>query len=169
MACTGHTNSCPTHPGYDPPLAGVSWTDPTIGTDDEVKATHFNEMTYYTNFEFTRRGESPSGGFPPSNKTSSDIVYAVDYRNIRDHLKYLNRAWDNAYIGYGVITDLQPIQDETTEAFRDEIDTLRAECLCDCNYSCTCNCNYCVCNCNYACTCNCNYSDKKLKREIKYL
>ena len=43
-----------------------------------------------------------------------------------------------------------------------------AVCLCNCNY-CTCNCNYCTCNCNYACTCNCNYSDRRLKRNIKFL
>ncbi len=34
---------------------------------------------------------------------------------------------------------------------------------------CLCNCNYCTCNCNYSCTCNCNYSDRRLKRNIKYL
>lgn len=43
-----------------------------------------------------------------------------------------------------------------------------AACLCNCNY-CTCNCNYCTCNCNYACTCNCNYSDRRLKKNIKFL
>ena len=43
-----------------------------------------------------------------------------------------------------------------------------AVCLCNCNY-CTCNCNYCTCNCNYSCTCNCNYSDRRLKKNIKFL
>ena len=61
------------------------------------------------------------------------------------------------------------IFDETTTEFRDEVDAVRSECLCDCNYSCTCNCNYCVCNCNHVCQCNCNYSDRKLKENIVYL
>lgn len=43
-----------------------------------------------------------------------------------------------------------------------------AVCLCNCNY-CTCNCNYCTCNCNYSCTCNCNYSDRRLKKNVKFL
>jgi len=40
-------------------------------------------------------------------------------------------------------------------------------CTCDCNY-CTCDCNYCTCDCNYSCTCNCNYSDMRLKKDIRF-
>jgi hypothetical protein len=50
----------------------------------------------------------------------------------------------------------------------DGVKNAGAVCLCNRNY-CTCNCNYCTCNCNYACTCNCNYSDRRLKRNIKFL
>jgi hypothetical protein len=49
-----------------------------------------------------------------------------------------------------------------------QIQNAGAVCLCNCNY-CTCNCNYCTCNCNYSCTCNCNYSDRRLKRNIKFI
>jgi hypothetical protein len=49
-----------------------------------------------------------------------------------------------------------------------DIKTAGQACLCNCNY-CTCNCNYCTCNCNYSCTCNCNYSDRRLKRNIKFI
>ena len=44
------------------------------------------------------------------------------------------------------------------EAMSEQVDILRNECVCDCNYSCTCDCNYCVCNCNYVCQCDCNYT-----------
>lgn len=188
MVCTGHTNSCPAHPGYDPPLSPVSWTDDPLDTTDDVKATHFNELKYYVDVEFTRRGLSPSAGFPPDNMDTEDIIYASDYREIRDHLRTASFStaagtWDTSIpsaCGYGsmargrqvsgVPANLGYILDETTEEMRTEIDLLRAECLCDCNYSCTCNCNYCVCNCNHACQCNCNYiSDERLKMEIKPL
>lgn len=168
MVCTGHTNSCPGHPGYDPPLSPVSWTDDPLGTNDEVKATHFNELTFYIDVEFTRRGLTPSGGFPPSDKNTNDLVEAADYREVRDHIRTLSFSttsgdWDGAIpaiVGYGTLSRgvASGIQDESTEEMRAEIDLLRQECLCDCNYACTCNCNYCVCNCNHACQCNCNYS-----------
>lgn len=177
MACGGHTNSCPSHPGYDPPLAGVSWTDDPLDGGDEVKAQHYNELSFYINAEFTRRGLTPSGGFPPADKDSDDFVFGDDYRVLRDHVVPLSKdsttgTWSGGIptaASYGAMTPGGKIFDETTTEFRDEVDAVRSECLCDCNYSCTCNCNYCVCNCNHVCQCNCNYSDRKLKENIVYL
>ena len=176
MACGGHTNSCPSHPGYDPPLSPVSWTDDPLNTNDEVKATHFNELKLNINVEFTRRGLSPSAGFPPANKDTNDFVYGDDYRVLRDHIIPVSDdsslgTWSPrpAIVSYGTLAPGQDIQDESTEEMRDEIDTIRGECLCNCNYSCTCDCNYCVCNCNHVCTCNCAYSDERLKEKIVYL
>jgi len=176
MACTGHTNSCPLHAGYVAPVAAYTWTNDPITTDDPVEEDDFNEMTLVTNAEFTRRSLSPSGGFPPANKTTNDIIYAADYRRLRDHLVTLCRqstgvSWspNAAYTGYGALASGQEVQDESTEEIRDKLNELRAECVCNCNYACTCDCNYCTCNCNYSCVCNCNYSDKRLKNDIEYL
>lgn len=170
MACNGHSNSCPSHPGYDPPVEAVSWTTDPLDTNDEVDATHFNELKYWTTVEYSRRSISPSGGFPPDDKDTDDIIYGSDYITVWDHIKNIDRTWSPTQ--GSTRPDLkagQDIQDESTEDMRDQIDTLRAECLCNCNYSCTCNCNYCTCNCNYSCTCNCNYSDERLKIDIVYL
>ena len=176
MACTGHCNHCPAHGGYIPGIAAYVWTNDPIGTGDNVEEDDFNEMASVMNGEFTRRSFSPSGGFPPTAKVTTDIVYSLDYRTLRDHLVRLCRqstgiAWSPTalYCSYGALFRGGLIQDESTEEMRVKVNELRAECVCNCNYACTCNCNYCVCNCNYACVCNCNYSDKRLKKEICYL
>ena len=176
MACTGHCNHCPAHGGYIPPISVYTWTNDPITTDDPVEEDDFNEMASVINSEFARRSLSPSAGFPPTAKTTNDIIYSLDYRRIRDHLVRLCRAstgvsWSPiaAQNGYGALAAGRVIQDETTEEVRTKINELREECICNCNYACTCECNYCVCNCNYACTCYCNYSDIRLKEQICYL
>ena len=90
MACTGHTNSCPSHPGYDPPLSPVDWTYDPIDTDDEVYGLDFNEMKSYTDAEYTRRALTPSAGFPPDDKETDDIVYGSDYISVWDHIKSID-------------------------------------------------------------------------------
>jgi len=172
MACGGHCNVCPAHPGYDPPVYVISWPDPGLGTDITVRGYyHFYYLNYYINQEFTRRSVSPPGDWVYGQKYTDDIIYAADYRMLVDGLDACDPAWTpngknltNEWLSAGM-----PILDESTLEMRDQVDILRAECLCDCNYACTCNCNYCTCNCNYACTCDCNYSDRRLKDNIKYL
>jgi hypothetical protein len=170
MACNGHNNHCPSHPGYDPPLSPLTWTNDPIGTDDFVETEDYNEMRAGILTELSRRGKSAVCTMPTVVKDVT-IIYAEDYRCLRDNLVEC-KAWSYpAIVSDAVVSAGQPdgIQDETTETLRDRINTLRAECLCNCNYSCTCNCNYCVCNCNHACQCNCNYSDKRLKKDIVYI
>jgi hypothetical protein len=167
MACGGHCNHCPSHPGYDPALSAPTWTNDPIGTNDEVEDTDFNEMRAYIVTECARRSKSSSGIAGTVN--SSTVVTASDYKSLRDYL-VICKAWSYpAIVNDATLAVGQNIQDESTEELRDRINTLRTECICNCNYSCTCNCNYCVCNCNHACECNCNYSDKRLKKEIQYL
>jgi hypothetical protein len=175
MACNGHCNQCALHPGYVGPATPSVWTDDPLETDDEVKATHFNELRSAILDEYTRRSLSPSA--TPDIKDTDDTVFAIDYRSLRDQIRKADDdLWTAAvsaeYMGYGTLARGLEIQDESTEAFRLQVNTLEAVCVCNCNYSCTCNCNYCTCNCNYSCTCNCNYSvfsDERLKRDIVYL
>ena len=179
MTCIGHTNSCPGHPGYDPPLEPIDWVDDGLGTDIDVKGhDHFYMLALYINYELWRRDkEKPSGWWeygdiwhpiPGADKGTDDIVYASDYMMLKSGLDAC-KSWSPTWATSQYISAGAPILDETTTEMRDQIDTLRAECPCNCHYSCTCNCNYCTCNCNYVCTCNCNYSDRRLKTNIKYL
>jgi hypothetical protein len=173
MACGGHTNSCPAHPGYDPPLSPVSWPDDGLGTDIYVKGfDHFYYLVYYINYELNRRGVAkPDGWWDPysdGNKDTDDIIYSSDYMMLRAGLDACD-AWSPTWATTQYMSAGASILDESTNEMRDQVDILRAECLCNCNYACTCNCNYCTCNCNYSCTCNCNYSDRRLKDNIKYL
>ena len=169
MACTGHTNSCPAHPGYDPPVSPISWVDPGLGTDIEVKGYHhFYYLNYYINQEFSRRSVSPPGNWAYGQKYTDDIIYADDYKMLRDGIVEC-KAWTPTWASNTYLAAGEDILDESTNEMRTQMDVLRAECLCNCNYACTCDCNYCTCNCNYSCTCNCNYSDRRLKTNIKYL
>ena len=173
MACGGHQNVCAAHPGYDPPLSPVSWTDDGLGTGVNVKGTeHFYELANYIDIELARRSKAdPSGWWDPisdANKGTDDIIYSVDYLMLVDGLDACD-AWSPTWSTTQYLSAGAEILDESTNEMRTQMDTLRAECLCNCNYSCTCNCNYCTCNCNYACTCDCNYSDRRLKTDIKYL
>ena len=174
MSCHGHTNSCPSHPGYDPPLSPVSWQDDPLDTNDEVEAYyHFYYLAWYIDYELNRRGDTPfTGWFDPISDASfdtDDIIYGSDYWLLSRGINDAANGWTPTY---ATEASFQPGEDITFNAFtemRDKLNDLRQECLCNCNYSCTCNCNYCTCNCNYACTCNCNYSDRRLKTDIKYL
>lgn len=175
MACGGHCNQCPAHPGYSGPVSTVSWPDPGLGTDIDVRGYyHFYYLVYFIDQELTRRSESPPAGWwspvEDGNKGTTDIIYAADYKLLRDGIVAC-KSWtpDGKNLTDQWLSAGMPILDESTLEMRTQIDTLRAECLCDCNYACTCNCNYCTCNCNYACTCDCNYSDRRLKEKIIYL
>ena len=104
----------------------------------------------------------------PGYVDTNDIIYATDYKFIRDALLAI-ASFSYSYLSDSYLTDLQPIYAASSTELRTQINYLRSLCVCNCNYACTCNCNYCTCNCNYACTCNCNYSDKNLKENINYL
>ena len=182
MACGGHCNVCPAHPGYDPPVSAVTWRSlyptyclgHTLDTNDYVEEDyHYYYLAYYINQEIARRAASKPSGWDAwyaeaPGKTSSSIVYASDYLMFKKGLDACG-SWSPTYATDAHFVAGQNILHQSTTEMRNRVNTLRAVCLCNCNYSCTCNCNYCTCNCNYACTCNCNYSDKRLKTDIKYL
>jgi len=185
MACGGHSNSCPSHPGYDPPLSPVSWRSSysaaqgycnghTINTDDPVEENyHYYYLAWYINYEIGRRGASKPSGWDAwyaeaGPKTTEDIIYSSDWTMFVEGLDECD-AWSPTWSTTQYMSAGAPILVNTINEMRDQVNILRTECLCDCNYACTCNCNYCTCNCNYACTCNCNYSDRRLKTDIKYL
>ena len=167
MACGGHCNVCPAHPGYDPPLSAVPWRSADcvhtpIDTNDIVEANyHFYWLAWYIDFELDRRNDSPPAGwFNPIGDASfdtTDVIYASDWAMLKTGIADAANGWTSTWCGSAYLKIGEPILDNSINEMRDKIDALRAECLCDCNYSCTCNCNYCTCNCNYACTCNCNY------------
>ncbi len=182
MSCHSHSNSCPSHPGYDPPLGPITWQSAyptycsghTLNTNDYVEENyHYWYLAYYINYEINRRGSSKPSGWDTwyaqaSPKTSDDIIYASDWLFFKKGLDAC-KAWTPTYATNAHFVAGQPILYNSLTEMRTQVNTLRAECLCNCNYSCTCNCNYCTCNCNYSCTCNCNYSDRRLKTDIKYL
>jgi hypothetical protein len=182
MACGGHCNVCPAHPGYDPQVSTITWQSlyptycagHTINTDDRVEENyHYYYLAYYINYEINRRDAGKPDGWDAwyseaIGKTSDDIVYSDDWLMMPDGLNECD-AWSPTWSNTQHMSAGAPILVNTINEMRDQMNTLRAECLCNCNYSCTCNCNYCTCNCNYACTCNCNYSDRRLKTDIKYL
>ena len=177
MTCVGHTNSCPSHAGYDPAVSAILWPDAPLGTGINVKGYyHYYYLVYYIQSELDRRSVSPPGDwwvpYSAGNLDTDDTIFAADYLKLRDALQACKPGdwdWATAYVSATYLAAGEDILDESTNGMRDRIDVLRAECICNCNYACTCNCNYCTCNCNYACTCNCNYSDKRLKEEIVYL
>lgn len=168
MSCSGHCNVCVSHAGYDPPLSAPTWLDDGLGTGINVKNEHFDNLRDYIQTELTRRSASPPASWPPAYKDTDDIIYAIDYRLLRDAIVNC-KAWTPTWASDTYLVAGGDILDESTNEMRDRMATLRAECLCNCNYACTCNCNYCTCNCNYACTCDCNYSDKRLKENIVYI
>lgn len=170
MACNGHCNHCPSHPGYVPAVGDATYTNPIpFDTNDDVRYLDFNELRAYISTESTRRSDAVT---LPSTQTGSDLVEYLDWRSLRDAISDLENdagAWVPAVLNDTNLALAENIQDEQYEAMVDQVDILRNECACDCNYACTCDCNYCVCNCNYACVCDCNYSDKNLKENINYM
>ena len=165
MACGGHCNVCPSHPGYTGPGSPVTWYSDPVDTDIVIKGlTHFYYLAYEIDVELDRRGDTPfTGWWVPITDCYYDdvapgkVIYAEDWITLRTGLVDAANGWTSTYCTNAHFTAGQPILAASMNEMRDKLDALRAECLCNCNYSCTCNCNYCTCNCNYACTCNCNY------------
>ncbi len=142
----------------------------TFSTDTVVRDEHINELRTAINDEKARRGEV-SETFTDTIAVGGVIkgLYVEELQATIEAMKSF--TWVEAYTNLAGST----IKDEYFTELRTNVNTVEAECLCDCNY-CTCDCNYCTCNCNYGCTCNCNhsctcncaYSDERLKIEIVY-
>jgi hypothetical protein len=110
------------------------------------------------NSERSRRGKSSI-----SNPGFSGKIQASDLNAL---VSGINSAGYTSGFS-GVSTNIE-VDASHINATIDKLQASGALCICNTNY-CTCNCNYCTCNCNYSCTCNCNYSDKRLKRNIKFI
>ena len=190
MTCIGHCNDCAAHAGYVPGITPTSWTDDPLARGILIKEEHWDELRDAIDAETTRRSTTwATGDGDPGNVAVGDKVYQGGtglpdgWRELRNQVSYLDTGsgsgWQPASVDNTTILTGEPILDDSPQAIRDRLNVIEAECYCDCNYACTCNCNYCVCNCNYCvcncnypCTCNCNYSaksDRRLKKEIKYL
>ena len=185
IGCQSNDQTLITEPNVPPCPANITvFTDPIIDTTVKVKADHINELRASIDAERVRRG------FPQiwagSQKTVGDVVDD-------DELTQLKNAIDEIRAGLewpvmtGFVEDTgSKIEGQRVEEIRSNLETSKAECVCQCNYACTCNCNYdctcncnyectcncnygCTCNCNYACTCNCYYSDKTLKKNIVFI
>ena len=175
MACTGHSNSCASHPGYVGPGTATTWTSPdpmTAGT--EINVGYWNELRNAINSETSRRSESWNVTDPGTKSVGNKITDVYD--NLRDQVYYLGATTDSNLADPNLNTGSE-IEAHETDGLRDCTNELETQCVCNCNHSCTCECNYCVCacnycvcQCNYPCTCNCNYSsDERLKEDIIYL
>lgn len=114
----------------------------TSGSQGDVRSGQTADPLFTDGWQFTVGGTWPAST-PPS--------YSV-----------------SAYNSGATFSAGTTISASTIKTLVDSLKAAGTACLCNCNY-CTCNCNYCTCNCNYACTCNCNYSDRRLKRNIKFL
>ena len=181
MACNGHCNYCPSHSGYSGPVTPPTWINGadqmhTLDTTMKVQEWHFNWLAWYIDREIDRWGVTVPGWkdlydrkiyYP--YKDTNDLILAQNYKELRNALTTIRPGFTYSYLSDTYLASNKEILDESTDEIRDEIDYLHSLCVCDCNYSCTCNCNYCTCNCNHACQCNCNYSDERLKENIVYI
>ena len=183
MACGGHCNHCPDHSGYSGPVTAPTWINGseqmhTLDTTIPVNDWHFNWLARYIDAEIDRWGVTVPGWKTLYDRTvtypykdTDDIIYAQNYKELRDAQTTIRPAFAGEYshLSNTYLADGEEILDESTDDIRDEIDYTMGLCVCDCNYSCTCNCNYCTCNCNHSCQCDCNYSDERLKENIVYI
>ena len=170
----------------------VSYTSsvPKVSANDIVSSSAYTNLVNYVNSERSRRGD---GAFSAATSTSSTVTantlntiknsiavdgigdqpYWADGGGYDRNAAYEDPTplvWGNA-AAPGVSLDVAQFANITSSSFNQYVQNLwdaGTYCVCNCNY-CTCNCNYCTCNCNYSCTCNCNYSDRRLKKNIRYL
>ena len=129
----------------------------SFGSEGDVKSGQVNEPVFPNGTQFT------VGGAEIANIGLTTVVnpYADNPPDVQVP------AYTSGFAGISNPTTTT-IKASDINALIKKVKDAGAVCLCNCNY-CTCNCNYCTCNCNYACTCNCNYSDRRLKRNIKFL
>ena len=137
MACNGHCNQCPTHPGYIGPETPTSWTDDPVDTNDEVKSTHFNELRTAIQNELDRRSLTEETTYiDPGSVDTNDIVYKDSYRYVRNQIRKVSSySWYPSTVVDTVLSAGQPILADSTNDMRDETNILESSCVCDCNYS----------------------------------
>jgi hypothetical protein len=157
----------------------VSYGIGQVSINDAITSVKWNELITQVNAERVRRSYASTG------LVLSNPISASQYETLRTGISVAGPASSQAYNTSGTINITtypqapaqataparvsgDAISASTINALINDINNSGAACTCNCNY-CTCNCNYCTCNCNYACTCNCNYSDRRLKRNIKFL
>lgn len=202
MACTGHNATTPNGvacPAYVGPGSGYSFTTADLN-GQTIQEYNFNQLRTAINSELARRGTnwaavlSQYGYNDPGTRVAGDQIGYDNWRALRFAIEHC-RNFTNVYTTNEYIVQGAVIIDDTVEELRAGINAANAQCLCVCNYACTCdcnyctcdcnyctcdcnyctcncnyctcNCNYCTCACNYACTCNCNYSDIRLKKDIE--
>ena len=189
-SCNAHDGTGNNDSGYVGPTT-ISFTNVTVSTGEKIDLQNeIHELLDKLNAESTRRavlGDSTTDAFTLTNPVSQTHIRRI--RNL--YMDVLNVSATSPYTDSDIITT-QTMKATTIEAMKDGLVADAGSCVCDCNYACTCNCNYCTCNCNYACTCdcnhacqcncnyactcdcnhacicNCNYSDIRLKTEIIY-
>jgi hypothetical protein len=177
MACTGHSNVCPTHVGLVPGEPRWPYTDDPLTTANTVKAVHVNDLKDAINAEAARRSIVLSN--TPPTVSASGIVNNSHMLELKASINEIQMI-TNPLPGIvdEVLEDGDDVLAETITALRSHLEVRRSACLCDCNHTCTCDCNHactcdcnhsCTCNCAYTCTCNCAYSDERLKTEIECL
>lgn len=155
-----HVNAYNERNGND----SVFYTISNVASDAIVSAADWQNVVYYVNTERNRRASAPY--MQDYDYGTSSTVDAADFNAM------INSLWGATYV-YNMV-DVVPANTSmniTAAKLNEIIQRVKDAgtiCLCNCNY-CTCNCNYCTCNCNYSCTCNCNYSDRRLKKNIRYI
>lgn len=169
--CPGHLCNVRLGGVYSLNRPKTNWSDHPVSNQVYIKKNHLLELRTALNAELSVRSLSL--------KSWSDTEYftSKQWLEIRDAINECRRRDGGAEFVYhdpyepgDVITPIG------MNYLRNFVNLLQTVCMCQCNYDCACNCNYCTCNCNY-CTCNCNwgcpcdcaYSDKRLKEKIKYL
>ena len=149
----------------------TKWTDEPVTNNTFIKLAHLTELRTALNKELSVRGLSAVSWSNPGQYFSStqwtQIKNAINSCRKKDGLSAF--TWTDSYASGQVISYAGMIY------MRQFVNVLQNVCMCDCNYDCACNCNYCTCNCNYCicdcnwnCPCNCNYSDERLKEDIEY-
>ena len=162
MACTSHCNQCLAHPGYIGPRTLSTWTDPTLDTTILIKATHFNQLRTALLNELAVRGIGSQGMYAAQGV--GNLIYGNFYKALRHNCWLCEPGYwpgfNATHLYYMSDPLLDPgylVQDESTTAFRAWVNFTEGLCVCNCNYACTCDCNYCTCDCNNTCTCDLYY------------
>ena len=150
-ACGGHVNSCPSHGGYIAPVT-YTFTNVTVSAGETIGLQNeITELKARLNSEAVRRGLSQT------SVALNNPIHAVgEIRTLRDHHNTVCAKTSVSPYSNTQIVNTQVILANTIETMKDNVVARGAQCACQCNYSCTCQCNYCTCQCNY-CTCVCNH------------
>lgn len=170
--CPGHLCNVRLGGVYSPKRPKTVWTDHPASNDVLIKQIHLTELRNALDEEIRVRKLSTVAWSNPGNYFSS-----TQWKQIKNAINSCRtRDGGSAFVYHDPYEPGDVITPNGMNYLRSFVNLLQNVCICQCNYDCACNCNYCTCNCNY-CTCNCNwgcpcdcaYSDKRLKIKIKYL